>query len=191
MKKTKLTAVLLSSILVFISSSAFAMHHKTISGERYHQSCEQSNNCPVASGFDGGLFYGVNLTEDQKLEIEKIRADEREKALSHKSNMKTMFVMHKEIKDLTFSKDFSEDKLNEIIKKYTNEISQEITYQANIENKIFNVLTDNQQNVYKENLDKWEKRIKGERFQHRKTKNNNVEAYGSDGKIYTKENIIR
>lgn len=191
MKKNKLTALLLSSLLVFTSSSAFAMQHKTISSERYHQSCEQSDNCPMASNFDGGLFYGISLSEEQRLKIEQIRTEEREKALSHKSNMKTMFVMHKEIKDLTFSKDFTEDKLNEIIKKYTNEISQEITYQANIENKIFNVLTDEQQDIYKENLNKWEKRVKGERFQHRKTRDHNVEAYGSDGKVYTKENIIR
>lgn len=189
MKKTKLTTLVAAIALMATSSGAFAnMHGRADHKMKDRQAeCSQNEDCHY-NDFKMGLFEGITLTEEQKLKIKEYKEEAfNNKNLNHRSNMRTMFSMHKEIKDLAFSDDYSEKKVKEIVGKYTNEIADKIEFQASIENKIFNVLTNDQKIIYKKNLDKFEQQVKENRFY----KKMRTEAVGADGTIYTKENIIR
>lgn len=189
MKKTKLATIVAAVALIVTSTGAFAnMHARDNHKIKEQQSnCHQSEDCDYGD-FKMGLFEGITLTEEQKLKIKEYRQESFDnKSLNHRSNMRAMFSMHKEIKDLAFSNDYSEDKVKEVVKKYTDEIGKKIEFQAGIENKIFNVLTNEQKVIYKKNLEKFEQQVKESRF-YKKLK---TEAVGEDGTIYTKENIIR
>lgn len=160
MKKNTLATLLFTAIFALGATSAFAEQPKE----------EKSTPAPMVKKehkerfhekFQNALFENLNLTEEQEAEINKInQKNKEERRENHRSNMRAMFSMHKDIKDVSLSDDFSEEKVNSIVDKYSSEIKNNIVEQAKIENEIYNVLTPEQKVTYKENIQKFEDQIK-------------------------------
>lgn len=161
MIKKSIIATILSTSVLIMSGSAFANDHSQVDNVQKKSSDCIHKKCDVDS-FSFGPFKGIDLTKEQKEKIKalhKQRIEEKDKSLDPRSNMKDLMKLNGEIREEVYSKDYSPEKIKEIFSKYSRSFEDKIVYQSDIENKIFNVLTDEQKVVYKKNQKDFEKRM--------------------------------
>lgn len=189
MKKNVITTLLLSASLMLGATSAMAEQaSELILGDQPTQKVNVKKSVREHVKLD--LFDGVQLSEEQKSEIDNIRKEAIEKnSNGRKSMMRELREMHKQIAEITFSDDYSKEKVKDVISKNLADIESRIVDQSEVENKIFNVLTPEQKVKYKDNLKNLEERFN--RFAQEKRKSFNIEAVSGEGKEYTKDTIIR
>lgn len=162
-KKTVL-ATLFTATMIMGTTSAFAAEKPSDSHvdkmERQSRDC-MHKKCDM-DGFSFGPFKGIDLTQEQKDKIKSLneeRRKDKENSLDPRSNMKELMKMNGELRAASYSKDYSQDKIKDIFAKYSKSFESKIVYQSDIENKIFNVLTEEQKVVYKQNQRDFEKRM--------------------------------
>lgn len=103
-------------------------------------------------------FEGIKLTEEQKTKIEAIHKEDR----SHmkKDMFKEGFAAEKRVRDVVTSDDYSKDKVEKIVREATEKLVSASVDRADQEHKIFEVLNPEQKKQYKENISKFEDRMK-------------------------------
>lgn len=162
-KKNTLITFLSASMIV-LSTSAFAVEKPLDSHKDKIENQEKDcmhKNCNVDK-FSLGPFKGIDLTQEQKDKIKSLheeRRKDKESSLDPRSNMSSLMKLNNELREKVYSKDYSPDQIKEIFAKYSKSFENKIVYQSEIENKIFNVLTDEQKAVYKQNQKDFEKRM--------------------------------
>lgn len=95
------------------------------------------------------VFEGLNLTEEQKDKIQDLIKDGSE---DQKDAFKDGMKYNQKLRELSASDDYSKDKAEDIAKDGAKVLTKAAVDRAEVDNKIFNVLTPEQKTKYKENL---------------------------------------
>lgn len=97
------------------------------------------------------VFEGLDLTQDQKDKIKDLIKDGRD---SQRDAFKDGMKYNKELRELSASDDYSKDKAEGIAEDGAKVLTKAAVERAEVDNKIYNVLTAEQKVKYKENLKK-------------------------------------
>lgn len=95
----------------------------------------------------------LNLTDDQKAKIKKIKMEAKEQLKSQYEKMKPI---RKELHQLVTSDKMDEAKLNELINKKNAIKAETMKIKYNMKNKVYNVLDEKQKQQYTEMMKKWQ-----------------------------------
>lgn len=112
----------------------------------------------IGPRFKFSPFEGITLTEEQKAKIDDIHKESR----SHvkKDIFKEGFAAEQRVRDLVTSEDYSKDEVEKIVREATEKLVSASVDRADQEHKIFEVLNPEQKKQYKNNISKFEDRMK-------------------------------
>lgn len=99
-------------------------------------------------GKPGGPFADLNLTAEQKDKIGQILKEDRDERMK---GFKKAGEVNRELHDLSWSDDYSDDKVKAIVDKYHDEMYDAAIQRAKSDNAIYQVLTPEQREQFKKN----------------------------------------
>lgn len=146
-KNKGILAIAVAMILGSVSAPVLAV------GEQGHKDVPvREGKMPPKMHHDNWkVFEGLDLTQDQKDKIQDLIKDGRD---SQRDAFKDGMKYNKELRELSASDDYSKDKAESIAEDGSKILTKAAVERAEVDNKIYNVLTAEQKVKYKENLKK-------------------------------------
>lgn len=157
--KVGLFAILASSAVLVTTVNAEPGHDVDHSkGEKHashcpHNSGEHANykHMDGKHGMHGmhGMFEGLDLTDEQKANIEKLYAEQKAASSEGKLTKEERVAHHSEMQALVTSTTFDETKAKALLSAQQEKRQAQAIERIKMQNKIYNMLTPEQQTKFK------------------------------------------
>ncbi|AFJ02376.1 LTXXQ motif protein [Methylophaga frappieri] len=150
MKKTWLSLLVLPALM--IATPTLAKDHDKKADRK---ACEKADKRHKPDQHDHRLFKSLDLTDEQKEEIKSLRKTFWQE---NKAAMKAGWERHQAMRQLSFSNEFDQAKLDDLIEKTTAAQADAMSKKAALNQAIFQVLTESQQQKLLEKMAEKQKR---------------------------------
>ncbi|MCL2915282.1 Spy/CpxP family protein refolding chaperone [Shewanella corallii] len=157
MKAFNLKSIVLATVtgVALMSAPAMAGHH---GGEGHHQKGgHKMKRCDLMGH---GMFRGLDLTSEQKDQIKAMVKTQKEEVRA-KRNSEEGKAFRQQMKTLITSAEFDKAQAEELIAQKQEKHQQGMLMRLETQNKIYNMLTSEQQQKLQKRMEKCASRAKG------------------------------
>ncbi|GGI75714.1 Spy/CpxP family protein refolding chaperone [Legionella impletisoli] len=123
------------------------------------------------------LTQGLNLTADQKKQIDAIKEDAKKQMMQlHEQKM----ALKKQFHDLITADKLDESKVDELVNKKKEIYAEKVRLMVETKNKIYNVLNAEQKQKFENMMDKWQQKRMDAMKKMQNQNDNSVDAMDDD-----------
>lgn len=129
------------------STDTSSQHHKGNTDAK-HKGDKGSKQKHGKNSMHEKMFQGLNLTEEQKQQIETIKQESRNKMKASQQEY------HRGMHNLIFNENFDKEKVQTQLAKKTERDNARMLSHLETQNKIYNILTPEQKKQFNDNFEK-------------------------------------
>lgn len=151
-KNKSVIAIAVAMMIGGASAPAFAVEHAT-----KDMPAKEGRMPPKPHQAQWDLFRGLDLTKDQQEKIQDIMKDSKD---AQRDAFKDGMKYNADLRTLAASDDYTEDKAKDIAEDGAKVLTKAAVERAESEHKVFEVLTAEQREKYKDNLKRQDEMFK-------------------------------